>query len=88
MDDTIALMRQRLAALEPSELVIEDESAAHVGHAGARSGGGHYRLTIVSGKFAGLNSVARHRSIYTALGDLMATRIHALSITAFTPEEL
>lgn len=88
MDDTIELMRQRLAVLEPSELAIEDESAAHAGHAGARSGSGHYRLTIVSGHFAGLNSVARHRSIYTALGDLMSNRIHALSITALAPEEL
>lgn len=88
MDDTLESMRQRLAALAPQDLNIDDESEAHAGHAGARSGGGHYRLTIVSSQFTGLNSVARHRSIYAALGDLMGTRIHALSITALTPEEL
>ncbi|HRH80012.1 MAG TPA: BolA family protein [Thiobacillaceae bacterium] len=88
MDNTIGLMRQRLAALEPQDLHIEDESAAHAGHAGARSGGGHYRLTIVSPRFAGMNSLARHRSIYAALGDLMQGSIHALSITALSPDEL
>lgn len=88
MDDIIETMRLRLATLEPSDLDIEDESAAHAGHAGARSGGGHYRLTIVSPRFSGLNSLARHRSIYAALGDLMPGRIHALSITALAPEEL
>lgn len=88
MEDTVALMRQRLAPLDPIDLAIEDESAAHAGHAGARAGGGHYRLTIVSRHFAGLNSVARHRSIYAALGDLMSNRIHALAITALAPEEL
>lgn len=88
MDDIIETMRLRLATLEPSDLDIEDESAAHAGHAGVRSGGGHYRLTIVSPRFSGLNSLARHRSIYAALGDLMPGRIHALSITALAPEEL
>ena len=87
MDEVIALMRERLAALAPESLQIEDESAQHAGHEGARGGGGHYRMTIVSPQFAGLDSVARHRAIYQALGDLMGRRIHALSITAFTPEE-
>lgn len=83
----IELMRERLAGLAPTALEIEDESAQHAGHAGAKSGGGHYRMTIVSPQFAGLNSVARHRVVYQALGDLMGKRIHALSINAFTPEE-
>lgn len=87
MGNIIDQMRERLANLAPESLDIEDESALHAGHAGAKSGGGHYRLTIVSEQFDGLNSVARHRVIYQALGDLMGKHIHALSITAFTPKE-
>ncbi len=86
-DTTLALMRERLAALAPESLEIEDESAQHAGHEGAKGGGGHYRMTIVTKQFAGLNPVARHRVIYQALGDLIGRHIHALSINAFTPEE-
>jgi len=86
--DTTELMRQRLSELEPESLDIEDESAAHAGHAGAASGGGHYRLTLASARFSGLNPVARHRLVYQTLGDLMGTRIHALSLTVLSPEEL
>ena len=81
-----AEIRARLEALAPTSLNLEDESAQHVGHAGA-SGGGHYRLTIVSGRFAGLDAVARHRLVYETLGDLMRKGIHALAISAYTPEE-
>lgn len=81
-------IRQRLAGLEPEHLELQDESAQHAGHAGAMSGGGHFFLTIVSNHFAGLNAVARHRLIYQALGELMGGQIHALSITAVTPDEL
>ena len=88
MTETINLMKQRLAALSPEHIEIVDESALHAGHAGARSGGGHYQLTLISPAFAGQSSVARHRAIYQALGDLMTTRIHALSITALAPDEL
>lgn len=88
MTDTIAEMKTRLAGLNPQHLEIVDESALHAGHAGAKSGGGHYQLTIISAAFTGQNGVGRHRLIYQALGDLMSTRIHALSITALTPDEL
>jgi len=80
-------IRQRLAILEPLLLEIEDESALHAGHAGARSGGGHFRLTIVADCFSGRNTVARHRMIYDALGELMRTNIHALAIRALTADE-
>jgi BolA protein len=80
-------IRDRLQGLAPLDLHIEDESSQHAGHAGA-AGGGHYRLTIVSARFAGQNAVARHRLIYDSLGDLMKDRIHALAITALSPEEL
>jgi BolA protein len=85
---TISLMRARLRALEPEAIEIYDESAQHAGHAGAQAGGGHYVLLVVSRRFAGQSRVARHRLVYAALGDLMQTQIHALAITAYTPEEL
>lgn len=88
MTDVISEMKVRLATLAPQHLEIVDESALHAGHAGARSGGGHYQLTMISAAFAGQNAVGRHRLIYQALGDLMPSRIHALSITALTPDEL
>lgn len=75
-------MRARLAVLDPVEIEIDDDSALHAGHAGARDGGGHYRLRIVSPRFAGQSTLARHRLIYDALGDMMQQEIHALAIQA------
>ena len=83
----IDAMRVSLATLAPLTIEIEDDSAKHAGHAGARSGGGHFRLTIVSPRFAGCRTMERHRLVYDALGPLMKREIHALSITARTPEE-
>ena len=81
-------MRERLAALAPVALELQDESGQHAGHAGARpSGGSHWRLTIVSEAFRGQNAVARHRMVYEALGDLMKRDIHALRIEASPPEQ-
>ncbi len=85
---TIAAMRERLARLEPEVLEIYDESREHAGHAGAQGGGGHYQLTIASPLFAGQGRVARHRMVYAALADMMHRQIHALAITAYTPDEL
>jgi len=83
----IDTMRASLAALDPVTIDITDDSAKHAGHAGARSGGGHFRLTIVSSRFAGCSTMERHRLVYDALGSLMKREIHALSITARTPDE-
>lgn len=81
-------MRTRLACLDPVSLELVDESAQHAGHSGARPGGStHWKLKLVSMKFSGLSSVARHRLVYQALGDLMHNPIHALAITASTPDE-
>lgn len=79
-------MRERLAVLEPLAIEIIDESHQHAGHAGARDGGGHYLLQIVTFQFAGKSTVARHRMIYSALGELMKREIHALTIQANTPD--
>jgi BolA family transcriptional regulator, general stress-responsive regulator len=87
MSDTTDLIRQKLAALEPAKRDIIDDSARHAGHAGARGGGGHYSVIIVSWQFSGKTAVARHRLVYSALGDLMHKDIHALSVKAYTPEE-
>jgi BolA protein len=80
-------IEQGLAALQPSRLDIADDSALHAGHEGAKGGGGHYRLTIVSPHFAGKNTLARHRMIYAALGTMMQAQIHALAIRAYAPGE-
>ena len=86
--NTIELMQERLASLEPEVLEIGDDSAQHAGHEGAKGGGGHYNLTIVSPLFDGKLTIARHRMIYNCLGGLMQAKIHALSIQAFAPGEL
>ena len=81
-------MRRRLATLAPARLELVDESAQHAGHAGAAPGGNtHWRLTIVSAAFAGKPTVARHRIVYQALGELMQHPIHALAIAARAPGE-
>ena len=86
--ETINEIERRLReGLQPTALALIDESAQHAGHAGAASGGGHYRLRIVSGRFAGLARVARHRLVYDPLSDLMRHAIHALAIEALTPDE-
>ncbi len=85
--DTTELMRQKLAALAPERIEIVDDSARHAGHEGARSGGGHYRLVIVSSRFVGQSPLARHRLVYSALHGMMHKNIHALSVKAYTPEE-
>jgi BolA protein len=80
-------MRDKLAVLDPVTIEIIDDSAKHAGHAGAKDGGGHFRLAIVSPRFAGCRTMERHRLVYDALGPLMKREIHALSISAKTPDE-
>ena len=83
-----AEIRARLARLEPESLELVDESVQHQGHAGWQPGGGtHWRLRIVSSRFAGKTTVARHRMVYDALGELMQHPIHALAIQARVPGE-
>lgn len=75
------------AALAPTALDVLDESHKHAGHAGARDGRGHFAVAITSAAFAGKAPLARHRQVYAALGELMQTDIHALSIQARAPGE-
>lgn len=81
-------IRERLATLSPERLEIEDESARHAGHEGAKGGGGHYRLTIVSAQFIDKSLIARHRMINELLGDMLQKEIHAISIKAHSPGEI
>ena len=81
-------IRERLSALEPRSVELLDESGRHVGHAGAAAGDSHFKLVIVSSRFAGLDKLQRHRMVYAALGPLMQREIHALAIQAVAPDEL
>ena len=74
-------------ALAPDAIEVTDDSHKHAGHAGARGGQGHFSVEIVSAAFTGMLPLARHRLVYAALGDMMQTDIHALSIRARTPDE-
>jgi len=81
----VSRIREHLSA---ESVEIDDQSHLHAGHAGAAGGGGHYEVTIVASCFKGLNTLARHRLVYEAVGDLMKKEIHALSIQAYSAEEL
>jgi BolA protein len=76
------------AAFAPESMQIDDDSHKHAGHEGAKSGLGHFSVSIVSAKFNGMNMLARHRAVYAALGDMMQTDIHALAIDAVSSDEL
>lgn len=84
-DDRIPRMRALLeAAFAPTSLTIKDESVRHARHHDAATGGGHYRLEIVSAAFAGMRLIEQHRAIYTALDSMLPREIHALSISSRT----
>jgi BolA protein len=86
--DRITLFEVDLrSSFKVSQLRIEDESHLHAGHAGAATGGGHFKLTIIAPEFEGMNKVARHRAIYASLNRHFPTEIHALTILAYTPSE-
>lgn len=88
-DDRISRIRARIeTALSPDSLELGDDSALHAGHPGAASGGGHYRVKIVSSRFEGIKLVMRHRLVYDAVSDMIPTEIHALAITALAPSEM
>lgn len=87
--DRPAMIRERLRdALVIQRVEVRDDSHMHAGHAGARAGGGHYQVHVVSEDFAGRGRLQRHRLVYDAIGEAMRDDcIHALSIEALTPAE-
>lgn len=86
--ERIERMREKLASLDPIVLEIRDESHKHVGHAGAEGGLGHFACVIASKAFEGKSVLECHRLVYAALGDMMQTDIHALSMRALTPDQV
>jgi BolA protein len=74
-------------AFAPVYLDVVDESELHRGHAGAAAGGGHFRVRLASARFEGRSRMERHRLVYSALGDLMGSEIHALTLELWTPHE-
>jgi BolA protein len=86
-EGTVERLRWCLQSLQPLALAIDDDSARHAGHEGAKSGGGHYRLRLVSRRFEGLPRLARHRLVYDSLGQMMQREVHALTMVLQTPEE-
>ncbi len=87
--DRVSMIRERLQqALAPESIEIEDDSHKHAGHAGAKSGGGHFNVRVISRQFEGKKLLERHRMVYDAMGDAMQNEIHALSIVAKSPKEL
>jgi BolA family transcriptional regulator, general stress-responsive regulator len=85
MSDILAQLREKLAVLAPTHLEVIDDEKDHVGH--RHEGAGHFTVVIVSPQFAPHSLVQRHRMVFAAIGELMQTSIHALSIRAHTPEE-
>ncbi|NOU01231.1 MAG: BolA family transcriptional regulator [Gallionella sp.] len=88
MSNRLEKIRLRLVTFNPTAFELTDDSHKHAGHAGSASGGGHYVLRIASAQFIGKNTIARHRMVYLALGDMMKQDIHALTIQALTPNEI
>lgn len=87
--DRVKLINERLTSvLSPESIEVIDESHKHAGHAGAKSGKGHFEVNIVAVGFTDQNLVTRHRMIYQALDEIMENEIHALSINAYSPEEI
>ncbi|MGB7481058.1 MAG: BolA family protein [Burkholderiaceae bacterium] len=87
-DTRVERIRERLCAtLSPLECQVTDDSALHVGHPGAASGGGHYTVRLVADCFEGQNRLARHRLVYHYLDDMMRSEIHALAVIALAPSE-
>jgi BolA protein len=88
MRPSLEALRARFEAAFPGAAIeVVDDSHLHAGHAGASGGAGHYSVRIVSPRFDGTSTVARHRLVYDAVRDWMPHRVHALVIVARTPAE-
>jgi BolA protein len=82
-----AIEARLTAAFSPLKLLVKDQSHLHAGHEGAKSGGGHFHVTIVSEAFKGCAPLERHRMVFSALDSLMEFDIHALRIDAKAPDQ-
>jgi BolA protein len=82
-----ALDRILREAFSPQFLAVEDDSAKHAGHVGARAGGGHFQVTLVAGAFEGKTLVEQHRLVYAALQSQLGREIHALALQTYSPSQ-
>jgi BolA protein len=84
-----ARIREKLMiALEPTRLDIVNESELHAGHRSSPgTGESHFRVVIVSPKFAGASRLARHRMVNAAIADELKGGIHALALSTYAPNE-
>jgi len=87
MDRAAELERRLVTTLDAEHVEVQDDSALHRGHPGARGGAGHFSVIVVAERFVGLDRVGRHRTVYEAAGDMIPGQIHALSVRAYTPAE-
>jgi len=87
IDRVAEIERLLIAAFAPTRLLVKDQSHLHRGHEGAKDGRGHFDVTIISDRFEGQSRLSRHRMVYAALGALIESDIHALSITATAPSD-
>lgn len=87
MDRRDRIERRLRQGLDAHHVEVIDESHLHAGHAGARSGGGHFRALVVSPRFEGVATLARQRLVYEVLAEEMRSSIHALSMRTLTPAE-
>lgn len=85
--NTLERIEQKLAVLTPDSVELIDDSDKHAGHEGAK-GGGHFQLIIVSPMFDGKSTQQRHRMVHAALGAMLEREIHALTVKAYTPDEI
>ena len=88
MMNTLERIEHKLEVLSPDSVELIDDSDKHAGHEGAKGGGGHFQLIIVSPLFEGKSAQARHRMVHAALGEMLEREIHALSIKTYTPDEI
>ena len=86
VDRTARIEAMLTEAFSPEHLLVKDQSHLHAGHAGAQEGRGHFEVIIIADAFDGCSRIESHRLIYEALGELMTTDIHALSIRASTKD--
>lgn len=86
--NTLERIEQKLSVLTPDSVELIDDSEQHTGHEGAKGGGGHFQLIIVSPLFSGKSTQARHRMVHAALGEMLEREIHAMTIKAYTPDEI
>ncbi len=82
-----ALLDRFRQTFPEATIQVEDQRHLHLGHAGAASGGGHFRVEVINAGFRGVRRITRQRLVYRAASDWIPERMQALNIFAMTLEE-